>query len=84
MSKQWGDIGKGMAIGGIVGVVTGVLCAPRSGKETREGIRKKAEELTMKTKEEYNKTLDKTKKAYDAMASRLKHAKEEGKYESEP
>ena len=80
MSKQWGDVGKGLAIGGIIGIVSGILCAPKSGKETREVIRKKAEELSMKTKEECSKTLGKTKKAYDAMTSRFKH---ENKMEKE-
>jgi gas vesicle protein len=75
MSKQWGDVCKGLAVGGIIGIVTGVLCAPKSGKETREEIRKRAEELSMKTKEECSKTLGKTKKAYEAMTSHFKPEK---------
>jgi gas vesicle protein len=75
MSRQWGDIGKGMAIGGIIGAAAAVLFAPRSGKETREGIRRKAEELSLRTKEEYEKTLGKTKKAYEAVTSYFNHEK---------
>lgn len=75
MSRQWGDIGKGVAIGGIIGAAMAVLFAPRSGKETREGIRKKAEELSFRTKEQYEKTLGKTIKAFEAMTSCCKHEK---------
>jgi gas vesicle protein len=75
MNKQWGDIGKGLAIGGIIGAAMAVLFAPRSGKETREAIRKKAEELSLRTKEEYENTLGKTKHAYETMTSCFKPEK---------
>jgi gas vesicle protein len=79
MSKQWGDIGKGLAIGGIIGAAMAVLFAPRSGKETREGIRKKAEELSLRTKGEYEKTIGMTRKAYETMTSCFKSEKVMGK-----
>lgn len=37
--------GLGILIGAIAGVVTGILAAPKSGKETREDIKKKAHEV---------------------------------------
>ena len=75
MSKQWGDIGKGLAIGGIIGAAIAVLFAPRSGKETREELRRKAEELSSRTKEEYGKTLERTKQAYKTMTRCFKPEK---------
>lgn len=35
---------KGVIIGGIAGLVTGILYAPKSGKETREDIKRKLDE----------------------------------------
>jgi gas vesicle protein len=76
MAKQWGDVLKGVAVGSVIGVATGVLFAPKSGKETREEIKKKAEELSMKAKTECEKTLEKTKKVYEDMTGRFKRDKE--------
>jgi gas vesicle protein len=41
---------KGMIFGGLIGVVLGILYAPKSGNETREDIRKSAEELYEKAR----------------------------------
>ncbi|MBH1980906.1 YtxH domain-containing protein, partial [Candidatus Saccharibacteria bacterium] len=35
----------GAVIGAVSGIVAGILTAPKSGKETREDIKRKAEEL---------------------------------------
>ena len=43
MSK--GKFTLGAIIGTVIGVITGVLTAPKSGKETREDLKKKADEL---------------------------------------
>ncbi|MBP9667743.1 YtxH domain-containing protein [Candidatus Saccharibacteria bacterium] len=43
MSK--GKFAFGAIVGAIAGVVAGVLAAPKSGKETREDLKKKAVEL---------------------------------------
>ncbi len=52
----------GMVIGGVFGAAAGLLLAPQSGKETREQIRSKSEELYKDTRskaEDYKKkTLD--------------------------
>ena len=57
---------RGLLIGGLIGAVMGILYAPKSGKETREEIGRKTEELIAKAKEEYELALEKSKKAYDA------------------
>ncbi len=43
MAKK--KFGLGIILGAIVGVVAGFLTAPKSGKETREDIKKKAHEV---------------------------------------
>ncbi len=43
MSKQ--KLGLGIVIGSVVGVIAGLLTAPKSGKETREDIKKRAQEV---------------------------------------
>ena len=66
------DLLKGLFVGGLIGMVLGLLFAPKSGKETREDITRKADELLMKAKEEYGKVLEKSKVAYDASVNNLK------------
>jgi gas vesicle protein len=72
MSDKSGDFLKGLIIGGILGAVAGVLFAPKSGKETREDIARKADELVTKAREDYEWALEKSKKTYEAAVERLK------------
>jgi len=72
MSDRIEDFIKGLLIGGLVGAALGILYAPKSGKEMREDICKKSEELVTKAKEEYEQVLDKSKKAYEAAVSELR------------
>jgi len=76
MSDRTGDFLKGLVIGGLVGAVVGILYAPKSGKETREEIGKKAEELLAKAKEEYEQALEKSRRTYETAVSRLKKIEE--------
>jgi gas vesicle protein len=59
MSARNSDLLKGLFVGGLIGMVLGVLFAPKSGKETREDITRKADELLVKAKEEYGKAIEK-------------------------
>lgn len=74
MSDRSIDFLKGLFIGGLIGAALGILYAPKSGRETREDIAKKAEELRVKAKEEYELALDKSRKAYEAAVKRLREA----------
>ena len=74
MSDRSGDFVKGLFIGGLIGAVLGILYAPKSGKETREDIARKTEDLMARAREEYELALEKSKKAYDAAVKRLKEA----------
>jgi gas vesicle protein len=72
MSEKNNDLLKGLFIGGLIGVVLGILYAPKSGKETREDIAHKADELLDKAKEEYEKAVEKSKTAYETAVKHLK------------
>jgi len=72
MSEKNNDLLKGLFIGGFIGVVLGILYAPKSGKETREDIARKADELLGKAKEEYEKAVEKSKTAYETAVKHLK------------
>ena len=71
MSESNGDLLKGLIVGGLIGAALGILYAPKSGRETREDIARKTEELLSKAKEEYEKALEKSKLAYESAAKHL-------------
>lgn len=72
MSEKMGDFIKGLLIGGVAGIILGILYAPKSGKETREEIGRKTEDLLAKAKEEYGRALEKSKKTYESAIKRLR------------
>ena len=72
MSEKSNDLLKGLFIGGFIGVVLGILYAPKSGKETREDIARTTEDLLSKGKEEYEKAVARSKSAYEEAVKRLK------------
>jgi gas vesicle protein len=63
---------KGLILGGLIGSVLGILFAPKSGKETREELNKRADALIAKAKDEYDQAIEKTKKAYETSVEKLK------------
>jgi gas vesicle protein len=72
MSEKCGNFIKGLVVGGLIGAALGILYAPKSGKETRDDIARKTEELVTKAKEEYEKALEKSKAAYESAVKHLK------------
>jgi gas vesicle protein len=70
---------KGMVFGGLIGVVLGILYAPKSGNETREDIRKSAEELYEKARNNYEQTQikmeDLAERGKDLYAGKMKSLK---------
>jgi len=76
MSER-GDFIAGMVVGGFLGALVGILYAPKSGKETREEIGKKTEELFSRVREEYENALDNSRNAYEAAITKLKKLEEQ-------
>lgn len=66
------DFLKGLIIGGLIGAAAGILFAPKSGRETREDISRKTQDLLTRAKEEYETAVEKSKKAYDAALEKMK------------
>jgi gas vesicle protein len=71
MNKS-GDFIAGILVGGMIGAVIGILYAPKSGKETRDEIGRKADELLASAKEEYEHAVEKSRKVYETTVQRLK------------
>jgi gas vesicle protein len=67
-----GDWVKGLLIGGLVGVIMGLLYAPKTGKETRDELSEKAKDVAGKIKDEYEVALEKSKVAYENLLTKLK------------
>ena len=72
-----GDFIAGIVVGGFVGAIIGILYAPKSGKETREEIGRKTDELLSKAKEEYDNAIEKSHKAYEAVLDKLKQLEQQ-------
>jgi gas vesicle protein len=53
MSENNNDLLVGFIVGGLIGITLGILFAPKSGKETREDIARKAKEGYGKVSEKY-------------------------------
>jgi gas vesicle protein len=75
MSEGNGGLLKGLVIGGLIGVGLGILYAPKSGKETREDLTRKTDDLLGKAREEYEKAVEKSKTAYELAVKRLEELK---------
>ncbi len=58
-------VGGGLLVGAAVGGVTGMLLAPKAGKETREDIMEKANEVQEKTKAMFEETKERAGDMYD-------------------
>ncbi len=76
---------KGMVVGGLIGLVLGILYAPKSGKETREDLGKLADEMCEKTKKQYDQAREKIgemassgKESYADAKDRFKKALDAG------
>jgi gas vesicle protein len=76
MSAETRSYLKGLFIGGLIGAVLGVLCAPKSGKETREELKKKTDELIAKTKGGYEYAVEHLKEMEAAAKHKVEDVEE--------
>ena len=63
----------------VAGIVDGVLTAPKSGKETRADLKKKANELKNEAGEKAEKVKAKGEKVYSDVRNKANAAVEEGR-----
>lgn len=71
-----GNFLKGLLIGGLVGVVAGILLAPKAGKELREELKGKADEaraLLEKTVERAQELKKEADRQFSEARSRFKN-----------
>lgn len=66
---------SGIAAGTIIGTITGVLVAPKSGKETREDVKEKGNDIKEKLNENIVETKDKLKQSKLQIKEYLKNKK---------
>jgi gas vesicle protein len=76
MSEHDWDFIKGMVIGGLLGAAIGILFAPKSGRETRQDLALKTDELLAKAKREYERAVEESKAVYEATVRKIQEAEE--------
>lgn len=62
---------KGLLVGGAIGAIIALLYAPKSGKETREELSQKAEDLYGRLREEYQHSLENAQKSIETAQQKL-------------
>ncbi|HSH35928.1 YtxH domain-containing protein [Schnuerera sp.] len=81
------DTAKKIAIGTAIGAITGILFAPKSGKETREDIAKKTKETTETVKKSVKDSVESIKevegKVRDDIKDKVREFKERDMIEVE-
>ncbi len=78
MSKEVNSFLTGLAVGAIAGATAGLLLAPKSGAETREDLRKLAEEAKKKTQDTYTQareSLERKVKAVKKLGRKIDETK---------
>ena len=65
MADRDGGFFKGFIFGSIVGIVTGILLAPKSGRETREELGEEAEKLFTQTKSDFEHARKAAMKSFE-------------------
>jgi gas vesicle protein len=70
---------SGFLRGAVLGLIAGLLVAPRSGKETRENIKKHYKEISDRISEELSRLKDITKETYTQVVGTVVHGFVEAK-----
>lgn len=74
---------KGTIFGALVGMVAGVLLAPKSGKETREDLKRKAQSTYQDVNDQLRKLSDEVSGRVDTLKAAAKDLQGEAKEESQ-
>lgn len=77
--KTMKGVGVGLAVGALAGAIAGILLAPKSGKETREDIKRYLIEMKDKIAEEIGDASKFTKETYQAAVKKVVGTYEKGK-----
>ena len=70
---------KGIIIGGAIGAVVGLLYAPKSGRETREELSGRVDDVYRQARDEYEDALVKARDSYEATLKRLRDLEDEAR-----
>ena len=57
---------KGLIVGGAIGAIAAILYAPKSGRETRQELAGKVDDIYSKAREEYEASLEHAKRTYES------------------
>lgn len=71
--KKAKTLAVGVAAGGAIGALSGLLFAPKSGKETRDGIKNTANDVSVKVKDKAIQTTDATKANITEAKAKIKN-----------
>jgi len=75
MAAEGGDMFKGFVFGSLVGLAVGVLFAPKSGRDIREGLMSDSDDLMGKAKEELDKIKDELGELRDKITDTIDRSK---------
>lgn len=76
MSNKSSKWALGAILAGIAGYITGILTAPKSGKETRQDIKNEAQKLSSETEKELKKLHDELNKLINQINLKASSAKQ--------
>lgn len=77
------DAAKKFAFGSIIGAITGIMLAPKSGKETRQDIANKTKEVTENAKNSIKDSIGTIKEVEGKVKERVKEFKDRDMFEIE-
>lgn len=77
------DTAKKIALGFVIGAITGIMLAPKSGKETRQDIVEKTKEVAENTKNSIKDSIGNIKEVEGMVKDRVKEFKDRDMFEIE-
>ncbi|NLY67206.1 MAG: YtxH domain-containing protein [Tissierellia bacterium] len=75
------DTAKKLAIGSVIGAITGIILAPKSGKETRHHIANKTKEVAEQAKNTLKDSIGSFKEVEEKVKDRVREFKDRDMFE---